>query len=195
MDIIRTDQIDLRNAMDADVAAITQIYAWHVEHGLCSFEEVPPSVEEMGRRLAVVRARGLPWYVASVDGRIAGYCYATPYSSRSAYRFTVQESIYIDETLVGKGVGKLLLAATINECRRLGYWQMLAVIGDSGDEATLRLHTRQGFRYVGQAIQVGFKLGRWIDIVLMQKSLQEVPAILPKGNPLGYVPLAGNEQD
>jgi len=182
-------EIRLRDAELADMPAVTAIYAHHVQTGYGSFEEIPPAVEEMVRRRDQVLARGLPWRLAECDGRVAGYCYASPYHARSAYRFTVQDSIYIDERFVNRGVGSALLTDLIGRCTDLGYRQMIAVIGDSGNEGSLRLHTRLGFRTIGQAVNVGIKFGRWLDLVLMQRALGE-HADVPAAPPVGYLPPA-----
>ncbi|MFO1060078.1 MAG: N-acetyltransferase family protein [Dongiaceae bacterium] len=178
----------VRAAAAADFPAIAAIYAHHVQTGLATFEEVPPSAEEMLRRCHGVRARGLPWLVAELGGRIAGYCYASPYNARSAYRFTVQDSVYVAEDCIGRGVGTALLGAVLELCAAQGYRQMIAVVGDSGNEASLRLHARLGFRTIGQALRVGVKFGRWVDIVYLQRPLGEQGTRPPAEDPLGYGP-------
>ncbi len=180
----------VRPAASADFAAIAAIYAHHVQTGLGSFEEVPPSADELARRFQGVRARGLPWQVAELDGRLAGYCYASPYHARSAYRFTVQDSVYVAEDCLGRGVGAALLQNVIDACTAQNYRQMIAVIGDSGNEASLRLHARLGFRTIGQALRVGVKFGRWVDIVHLQRPLGEQTARPPAEDPVGYAPVA-----
>jgi L-amino acid N-acyltransferase YncA len=180
----------VRDATLSDFPAIAAIYAHHVLTGLGSFEEVPPSADELRRRFQGVRARGLPWRVAELDGRMAGYCYASPYHARSAYRFTVQDSVYVAEDCIGRGVGTALLEDVIDACTQNGYRQMIAVVGDSGNEASLRLHARLGFRTVGQALRVGVKFGRWVDIVHLQRPLGEQTARPPVDDPVGYTPLA-----
>ncbi len=162
----------LRDATEADIAAIQRIYAWHVENGTASFEEAAPDAAELGARLAAIRARGLP-YLCAVDpaGRLLGYAYAGPYRARSAYRFTVEDSVYLDPAEAGKGLGRLLLARVIADCQAAGLKQMVAVIGDSGNQASIRLHAALGFREVGVLKAVGLKFGRWVDTVLMQREL------------------------
>jgi phosphinothricin acetyltransferase len=172
--------------VSADFPAIAAIYAHHVETGLGSFEEVPPSVDEMRRRFANVRARGLPWRVAEFDGAVVGYCYASPFKARSAYRFTVENSIYVDARQYGKGIGTRLLNEVIATCTELGYRQMVAIIGDSANESSLRLHTQAGFRTIGQIVRVGVKFGRWVDTVYMQRPLGEESALPPAQDPVGY---------
>jgi phosphinothricin acetyltransferase len=180
----------VRAATAADFPAIAAIYAHHVQTGLASFEEVPPSVEEMLRRFHGVRARGLPWQVAELGGRIAGYCYASPYHARSAYRFTVQDSVYVAEECISRGAGTALLRTVIEACAAKGYRQMVAVVGDSGNEASLRLHARLGFRTIGQALRVGVKFGRWVDIVYLQRAIGEQTARPPAEDPIGYASVA-----
>ncbi len=182
--------LSVRDAAAADFPAMAAIYAHHVQTGLGSFEEVPPSADELKRRHQGVRARGLPWRVAELDGRLVGYCYASPYHSRSAYRFTIQDSVYVAEDCIGRGVGRALLQDVIDACTALGYRQMIAVIGDSANEASLRLHARLGFRTIGQALRVGVKFGRWVDIVHLQRPLGDQTARPPAEDPIGYVGVA-----
>ncbi len=163
--------IRVRPSRDEDVAAIAAIYAHHVLHDVASFEEVPPEPEEIARRRRDILARGLPYLVAESDGRVAGYCYAGPYRLRSGYRYTLEDSIYIDAALVRRGIGRRLLAQLIDECTALGYRQMLAVIGGSDTRPSIRLHEALGFARVGLLPAIGCKFGRWIDTVLMQRPL------------------------
>ena len=159
------------DAAEADLHAIARIYARHVRHGLASFEEVPPSVEEFRvRRSAVVRA-GLPFLAARLDGEVVGYAYASAYRSRPGYRYSIEDSVYVEGALTGRGIGSALLAMLIERCEAGPWRQMLAVIGDSGNTASIALHRRLGFRSVGTFASVGFKLGRWVDTVLMQRPL------------------------
>jgi phosphinothricin acetyltransferase len=161
----------LRPAVAADFAAIRSIYAHHVLHGLASFEEEPPSAEEMRRRFDDVCARGLPYLVAEREGEVAGYGYCTPYRTRSAYRHTLEDSIYVREGLHRRGIGRVILAELIARCERLGYRQMIAIIGDSAQAASIGLHASLGFLRAGTLRSVGFKFGRWVDTVLMQRPL------------------------
>ena len=161
----------LRAATDADLAAVTAIYAHHVRHGRASFEEVPPDADEMARRRADVLDRGLPFLVAEAEGRVLGYAYAAPYRLRSAYRFCLEDSVYIAEDALGRGIGRTLLTRLIEDCTGLGYRQMLAVIGDSGNAGSIAVHERLGFRHAGMLRAVGFKFGAWVDVVLMQRPL------------------------
>ena len=170
----------IRDATDDDLAAITAIYEHHVRHGLGSFEEEPPPLAEIARRRADVLARGLPYIVAAgAGGALLGYAYGAPYRARSAYRFSVEDSIYVAADHAGRGVGRALLAALIARCTEVGYRQMVAVIGDSGNAGSIALHERLGFRRVGLLPAIGFKHGRWVDSVLMQRELGEGAATLP----------------
>jgi len=161
----------IHDAAEADLHAIARIYARHVRHGLASFEEIPPSLEELRtRRLSVLEA-GLPFLAARLGGEVVGYAYASAYRSRPGYRYTIEDSVYVDGGLSGRGIGSALLAALIERCEAGRWRQMLAVIGDSGNAASIALHRRLGFRLVGTFESVGFKLGRWVDTVLMQRPL------------------------
>jgi L-amino acid N-acyltransferase YncA len=164
--------VRLRPSQDADLDAIQAIYAHHVLTGLGSFEEVPPDIAEMARRRAATLALNLPYLVAEAeDGRVIGYAYAAPYRTRSAYRYTVEDSIYVAADAARRGVGQALLAALIERCTALGYRQMVAVIGDSGNAGSIALHASQGFVRTGLLPSVGCKFGRWVDSVLMQRPL------------------------
>jgi phosphinothricin acetyltransferase len=160
------------DATDADMPAIQAIYAHHVTHGFGSFEEIPPDLAEMVRRRQDVLARGLPYLVAADrDGRVLGFSYASPYRLRAAYRYTVEDSIYVAPETVGCGIGARLLKVLITRTTKLGYRQMIAVIGDSENRASMRVHASQGFRKAAIMQGIGFKLGRWVDSVLMQRPL------------------------
>ncbi len=166
----------IRPSREDDVAAIAAIYGYHVLHGLASFEEVPPPVAEIARRRAEIVARGLPYLVAerangTDGGRVVGYCYAGLFRPRAAYRFTLEDSIYVDAAEVGRGVGRALLEPLLLRSTELGYRQMVAVIGGRETVPSIRLHEALGFSHVGALPAVGFKFGRWIDIVLMQRAL------------------------
>ncbi len=161
----------IRPSQDDDVKAIAAIYRHHVLHGLGSFEEVPPEPDDIARRRKEILSRGLPYLVAEQSGRVLGYCYAGPYRSRAAYRFTLEDSIYIDQAEVGRGLGRALLASLLDRCAELGYRQMVAVIGGSDTWPSLRLHAALGFTRIGVLPAVGFKFGSWVDIVLMQRAL------------------------
>jgi phosphinothricin acetyltransferase len=169
----------LRDATPADFPAIATIYAHHVLHGAASFEEAPPSQDELLRRHAAVRDQGLPWMVAEIDGRVAGYCYATPYRPRAAYRYTVEDSIYIDEAFRGRGLGRTLLEALIARCEAGPWRQMIAVVADPKG-GSLALHTSLGFELIGTLRAVGFKHGEWRDTTLMQRTLGEGAGTSPQ---------------
>jgi L-amino acid N-acyltransferase YncA len=166
-----TPEIAIRAAARADFGYITQIYADHVRTGTASFELDPPDVAEMRRRWREVRKRGLPYLVAMVAGHVAGYAYAGSYRPRPAYRFTVEDSVYVHADAMGRGIGRALLAALIRQCEQAGARQMLAVIGDGGNTASIRLHAAAGFAPAGTLSSVGYKFGRWLDVVIMQRAL------------------------
>lgn len=161
----------VRDAADADVPAIQSIYAHHVLHGLATFEEVPPSVADMAERRLSVLSAGLPYLAAEIQGQVVGYAYATAYRPRPAYRHTIEDSIYVAQGLAGRGIGRALLGALIARSERGPWRQMLAVIGHSGNAASIALHRSLGFEPIGTLHAVGFKLGRWVDTVLMQRVL------------------------
>ncbi len=172
----------IREAAPADAPALAAIYGHHVLHGLGTFEETPPPAEEMATRLAAVRRRGLPYLVAVGDGGEGlGFAYASPFRLRAAYRFVAEDSIYVAPGHVGRGVGKALLGAVIDRCARLGLRQMIAVIGDSGNAASIGLHAALGFEPAGVMPAVGFKHGRWLDIVMMRRALNGGAATAPDG--------------
>src|SRR5271166_4095783 len=161
----------IRPSREGDVAEIAAIYRYHVLCGLASFEEIPPDPEELATRRRDILGRGLPYLVAERLGRVLGYCYAGPYRTRSAYRFTLEDSIYVDQAEVGRGLGKALLATVLDRCTNLGYRQMVAVIGGSDTWPSIRLHAALGFTRTGTLPAVGFKFGSWVDIVVMQRAL------------------------
>lgn len=163
--------MQVRDAAQGDLPAIQSIYAHHVLTGLASFEELPPDLEEMRRRYQDVTGRGLPYLVAHEGAEILGYAYCAPYRPRSAYRYALENSVYVRDGLLGRGIGSQLLAELVERCTRLGYRQMVAVIGDSGNEASIALHARHGFLRVGTLRSVGYKFGRWVDSVFMQRPL------------------------
>jgi len=171
LDRISESKMRVRDARDEDIAAIQAIYAHHVLYGTASFEEEAPSAEEVARRRSDVLARGLPYLAAEVDGRVVGYSYASPYRARPAYRFSIENSVYVEDGRARGGVGRALLAALIERCEQGPWRQMIAVIGDSANAASIGLHASLGFRNVGTFTDVGFKFGRWLDSVLMQRAL------------------------
>ncbi len=169
----------LRAATLEDFAAITTIYGEHVSIGTATFEIEPPDLREMLRRWREVTESGLPYIVALLGDKVAGYAYAGAYRPRPAYRYTVEDSIYLRRECVGQGIGRALLAALLADCERAGARQMVAIIGDSGNVASIRLHAGAGFAPIGVLPDVGWKFGRWLDVVMMQRPLGQggrVPA-------------------
>ncbi len=161
----------VRDAGEAHMMGVQRIYANHVLRGLATFEEIPPSFHELlARRLSVIAA-GLPYLIAERGGEVVGYSYATVYHSRSGYRHTIEDSVYVAEELCGQGIGSTLLQALIARCETGRWRQMVAYIGNSANGASIALHRRMGFKLVGTLGSVGLKLGRWVDVVLMQRSL------------------------
>ena len=169
----------VRPASAADFAAIQSIYAHHVLHGLASFEETPPTVQEMRSRYDDVISHGLPYLVVEEFGEVLGYGYCTPYRTRSAYRYSLEDSVYVREGKHRKGIGKAILAALIERSEQLGYRQLIAVIGDSAQAPSIRLHASLGFLRAGLLRSVGFKFGRWVDTVIMQRPLGSGDGIRP----------------
>jgi L-amino acid N-acyltransferase YncA len=161
----------IRPSTEADAAAIAEVYAHYVRNTTSTFEIDPPDLDEIARRLADTVRRGLPHVVAEVEGAVVGYAYAVPYRPRPAYRFTVEDSIYIHPAHTGRGLGRLLLAEVIEACASVGYRQIVAVIGGSDNAASIGLHASLGFEPAGMLRSVGFKFGRWLDSVLMQRAL------------------------
>ncbi|HEU5016558.1 MAG TPA: GNAT family N-acetyltransferase [Pseudolabrys sp.] len=161
----------IRPATLADVSAIARIYAYAVETGTASFELTAPDETEMARRMIALIEKDFPYLVLEMDGRVAGYAYAGPYRPRPAYRFTVEDSIYIAPSMQRRGLGRGLLEALVAVCTDRGFRQMIAVIGDSEQAASIAVHAAAGFYYVGTFPHVGFKFGRWLDTVLMQRAL------------------------
>jgi L-amino acid N-acyltransferase YncA len=164
-------RVAIRAGTRADVTAIAAIYAHHVLTGLASFEIAPPDEAEIARRRDGILARSLPYLVAELDGGVAGYAYAAPYRERPAYRYTLEDSVYVAPAAGRRGVGRALLDSLLATCARLGYRQMIAVIGDSGNIASIALHAACGFAHAGLLPGVGFKHRRWVDSVLMHRAL------------------------
>lgn len=160
-----TDRITVRDATENDLPSIQAIYAHHVNHGLASFEEVPPDNAEISRRRDVARGHDLPYLVAETNGAIQGFAYASPFRDRSAYRYTVEDSVYVAPDALGSGIGSALLSQ---------------VIGDSANQASIGLHAKHGFVPAGQMTAVGFKFGRWVDSVRMQRPLGPGDTNLPE---------------
>ena len=161
----------VRAATAGDIPAITRIYGHAVKHGTASFELEPPDEAEMAHRMQTLLDGGYPYFVAETDGALVGYAYAGPYRPRPAYRFSVEGSIYIDPSAQRRGIGRVLLEHLIAECERRGFRQMVAVIGDSAQTASIELHRALGFRLVGTVENVGYKFDQWLDSVNMQRPL------------------------
>jgi L-amino acid N-acyltransferase YncA len=171
--------IPIRTAEARDLAAITRIYEHAVRHGTASFELEPPSEREMARRYEALRSGGYPYLVAQLEREIMGYAYAGPYRARPAYRWTVEDSIYIAPPAQRRGIGRALLDRLIVEAELGGFQQMIAVIGDTANVGSIELHRAAGFRLVGTFDNIGFKFGRWLDTVLMQRPLGTGAAAAP----------------
>ena len=172
-------RVEIRPATPDDLDAVWAIYAHHVLKGLASFEEVPPPREEIARRFKEVTGTGLPWIVAQYGDTLAGYGYCSLYRTRSAYRYSLEDSIYVRHDMHGQGIGKGLLTELIRRCEGLGYRQLIAVIGDSANAASINLHASAGFLRSGTLRSVGFKFGRWVDSVIMQRPLGRGDATKP----------------
>jgi L-amino acid N-acyltransferase YncA len=169
----------IRPAQAADAAALAAIYGHEVAHGFGTFEETAPSAAQMAARVAAVERHGLPYLVAESDGLVTGFAYAAPFRTRAAYRHTVEDSVYIAPDRQGQGIGKALLAAVIAACEPLGLRQMVAVIGGSDNAGSIGLHRACGFNDIGVMRAVGFKAGRWVDVVMMQRALNDGAATQP----------------
>ncbi len=161
----------LRAARPDDAKAIAAIYAHHVLHGYGTFEEVPPSPDQMAERMAAILKYGLPYTVAVRDGQVLAYAYASPFRLRAAYRYTVEDSIYVAPEAVGTGIGKVLLGSVLADCTALGLRQVIGVIGDSENAGSIGLHRALGFEMMTTLGGVGYKHGRWVNSVWMQKPL------------------------
>lgn len=180
----------IRPAAVADLPVCRAIYAHHVLHGVGTFEEVPPDETEFQTRFSAVTECGLPWLAAERGGRIVGYVYASAYLTRSAYRFTVQDSVYVAADAVGGGIGRALLTALVDRCAALGFRRMTAIIGGSENAGSRGLHRACGFEEAGILPGVGFKFGQWRDGVLMQRPLGEGSDTIPVADPAArLVPL------
>lgn len=169
----------VRDATTSDIATITAIYRPAVLTGTASFELEPPSEAEMLRRFQAIKSEGYPYFVAELDGRIAGYAYANAYRTRPGYRFTIEDSIYIAPEAQGKGVGRVLLKALIEAATAKGFRLMVAVIGDSRNFGSIALHRSAGFRFCGTLHSIGYKFGRWLDSVHMELPLGESDTSAP----------------
>ncbi|HEY9079367.1 N-acetyltransferase family protein [Magnetovibrio sp.] len=172
--------IVIRDSRPEDVADIQRIYAHHVQTGTASFEEVAPNVHTIAERRQGVVNGGAPYIVAELDGVVHGFAYATSFRPRSAYRHTVEDSIYVDPEATGKGIGSQLLGTLIERCTQLGYRQMVAVIGGAQNVASINLHKRHGFAQAGHLKSTGFKFGAWVDTIIMQRPLGPGDSTLPE---------------
>lgn len=172
--------ITVRDSRPEDVADIQRIYAHHVQSSTASFEEVPPDLDEIAHRRQTVVHFGAPYIVAELDGKVQGFAYAYKFRPRSAYRHTVENSIYVEPAATGNGVGTKLLTELIERCTTQGYRQMVAVIGGAGNEASINLHKRLGFEIAGQLKSTGFKFGDWVDTIFMQRALGRGDDTLPE---------------
>jgi L-amino acid N-acyltransferase YncA len=176
-------KVRVRPAVEADIPSVQEIYSHFVRLTTASFEEEPPTVAEMTARWQRVQSRGLPYLVAVKGNKIVGYAYAAPFRERSGYRYTIEDSVYVGEDYLGRGVGNALMSELITRCIALGFRQMIAVIGDSTNAASLALHSRHGFFVVGALSSTCFKFGRWVDAVLMQRILGEGDTTMPPREP------------
>src|SRR5436853_7669314 len=171
--------LEIRPATAADLPFITDIYEHAVRYGTATFELIPPDLDEMTRRYDVLMDGGFPYLVASLDGRVVGYAYAAAYRPRPAYRFTVENSVYLAPAIHRRGIGLQLLQRLLGECEARGYRQMIAVIGDSANAGSIGVHSRCGFQMIGTHPHVGLKFGRWLDTVMMQIALGEGATTVP----------------
>ena len=171
--------LEIRPAAAADLPAITAIYQHAVLHGTATFELIPPDLAEMSRRFGALMDGGYPYFVAALENRVVGYAYAGPYRPRPAYRFTVENSVYLQPDTHRRGIGRQLLQRLIAESETRGYRQMIAVIGDSANAGSISVHTKCGFAMIGTHPNVGFKFGRWLDTVMMQLALGDGADTLP----------------
>jgi L-amino acid N-acyltransferase YncA len=172
-------KVIIRPALPGDIGAITRIYAGAVRNGTASFEVEPPDEAEMLRRQTALVNNRYPYFTAEIESVVAGYAYAGPYRARPAYKWSVEDSVYVAPNMHRKGIGALLLRALVAASAQRGYRQMIAVIGDSAQIGSIALHERAGFRHIGTLRSVGFKHGKWLDTVLMQRALGEGDSVAP----------------
>ncbi|HMJ45006.1 MAG TPA: GNAT family N-acetyltransferase [Pseudolabrys sp.] len=172
-------QLEIRPAAAADLPAITGIYEHAVLYGTATFELIPPDLAEMTRRFAALIDGGFPYLIAALESRVVGYAYAGAYRPRPAYRFTVENSVYLQPAIHRRGIGMQLLQRLIAESEQRGYRQMIAVIGDSANAGSIGVHSKCGFQMIGTHPNVGLKFGRWLDTVMMQRALGEGAETLP----------------
>lgn len=163
--------LSIRNATEHDAAELHLIYAHYVLHGFGTFEEVPPGAHSFEEKIRAIAAHGLPFLVAQDGPQIVGYAYASPFRPRTGYRYSVEDSVYVRDGLRGRGIGRELLSALVPRCEALGVRQIVAVIGDSENRGSIGVHEGAGFVHAGVVRGVGYKLGRWVDIVMMQRTL------------------------
>jgi L-amino acid N-acyltransferase YncA len=173
VETIPSPSVLVRDARAEDMPVLQAIYAHHVLNSFATFEEVPPDLAEMNRRREEIQSRGFPYVAAERDGMVCGYAYCSSFRPRSAYRFTVEDSVYVAPDAVGQGFGRAAMREVIRRATALGMRQMVAVIGDSANSASIRMHESLGFRREAVLHAVGFKLGRWVDGVIMQLALGE----------------------
>jgi phosphinothricin acetyltransferase len=171
--------LEIRPTTEADLPFVTGIYEHAVRYGTATFELIPPDLAEMTRRYRALIDGGFPYFVAEFDHRVVGYAYAGAYRPRPAYRFTVENSVYLDPAIHRRGIGLKLMQKLISECEARGYRQMIAVIGDSANAGSIGVHTRCGFDMIGTHPNVGLKFGRWLDTVMMQLALGEGGSTVP----------------
>jgi L-amino acid N-acyltransferase YncA len=171
--------LEIRPAAEADLPGVTAIYEHAVLYGTATFELIPPDLAEMTRRFKALTEGGFPYFVGALEGKVIGYAYAGPYRPRPAYRFTVENSVYLDPAVHRRGIGTQLLQKLIAQCEALGYRQMIAVVGDSANAGSIGAHIKTGFKLLGTHPDVGFKFGRWLDTVMMQRALGDGAATLP----------------
>jgi len=173
--------LEIRPTIAADLPFITDIYEHAVRYGTATFELIPPDLAEMTRRFDALMDGGFPYFAAILEGRVVGYAYAGAYRPRPAYRFTVENSVYLQPAIHRQGIGLQLLRRLIVESETRGYRQMIAVIGDSANAGSIGVHTKCGFQMIGTHPDVGFKFGRWLDTVMMQLALGDGGSTLPAG--------------
>jgi phosphinothricin acetyltransferase len=171
--------LEIRAAAAADLPFVTAIYEHAVLYGTATFELIPPDLAEMTRRFGALMDGGYPYFIAALEGRVVGYAYAGPYRPRPAYRFTVENSVYLQPDIHRRGIGRQLLQRLIAESEARGYRQMIAVIGDTANAGSIGVHTKCGFAMIGTHPNVGFKFGRWLDTVMMQLALGDGGETLP----------------
>jgi L-amino acid N-acyltransferase YncA len=185
----------IRPARTSDIPAITRIYAHAVKTGTASFELVPPDEAEMGRRMQAVLGDKFPYFIAETEGSVVGYAYASLYRTRPAYRFTIEDSVYVAPDVQRRGIGKALLIKLIETCTALGFRQMIAVIGDSDQAASIELHKACGFEQVGNLRNIGWKFDRWLDTPIMQLALGPGATASPRNSDVRFRSGGGSGTD